>query len=64
VLAPLAALLAADDTAAIDFLEGHEPALRQALAQDYEAVRRRIEAFDFAAALSTVQRTLRRTPGC
>ena len=55
VLARLAALLASDDTAAIDLLAANEGALRRALAQDFEPVRRRIEAFDFPGALEQVR---------
>ncbi|WP_341328877.1 PAS domain S-box protein [Methylotuvimicrobium sp. KM2] len=58
LLPHLADLLASDDTAAIDFLAANEGALRRALAQDFDWVRRRIGTFDFPGALERVRAVL------
>ena len=52
-LVPLGARLPA-----IDLLAANEPSLRQALAQDFDLIRRRIEAFDFPEALKRVRAVL------
>ncbi|MER2555732.1 MAG: PAS domain S-box protein [Thauera sp.] len=58
VLARLEALLANDDTMAINFLAENQQALRQSLQLRFEEVRRQIEAFDFPGALARVRAAL------
>ncbi len=62
LLASLAELLASDDTAAIDLLANNQPALRRALAEDFDPLRRLIEAFDFPGALERVRAVLAAVP--
>jgi hypothetical protein len=55
-------LLASDDTAAIDLLANNQTALRRALAQGFEPLRRLIEAFDFSRAHERVRAVLAAVP--
>jgi two-component system, sensor histidine kinase and response regulator len=54
----LAALLAASDVAALAFLAKNSAVLRASLGEDFGAVERAAESFDFAAALGALRRAM------
>ncbi|MBN8442437.1 MAG: PAS domain S-box protein [Thauera sp.] len=58
LLVQLEALLANDDTTAINFLAENQQALRQTLRLDFGEVQHRIETFDFPLALERVRAAL------
>jgi CheY-like chemotaxis protein len=58
VLVRLEALLAHDDTTAINFLAANQQALHQTLQLSFDEVRRQIDAFDFPGALVRVRAAL------
>jgi len=55
VLLRLAALLASDDTVALDLLAAEQDALRLALGSDFDKFQRQLKAFDFPGALQLLQ---------
>ena len=58
VLVRLEALLAHDDTTAINFLAENQQALHQTLQPSFDGIRRQIETFDFPGALTRVRAAL------